>query len=154
MSVTTGVGRKAIMAFDELGQAPAPRRVFPQAADEPVQGFPYGSEWWMGYTVEDSNVTIHNVMLHYNRGAVFSQTPNFVFALAPGDSILGFKLSFTSGEFTPVTTTTESDFSQTGMEDEFFRFPVYKFKAIETSPTLTTVEMITDYVHGSNLGGL
>lgn len=154
MSVTTGVGRKAIMAFDELGQAPAPRRVFPQAADEPVQGFPYGSEWWMGYTVGDSNVTIHNVMLHYNRGAVFSPTPNFVFALPPGDSILGFKLSFTSGLFTAVTTTAEEDFAQTSDADEFFRFPVYKFNVEITSPTSTTVTLVTDYVHGSNLGGL
>lgn len=149
--ITTSTGRKANQAFDELGQAPTPRRVFQQEADAGGSSFPYGSEWWMGYTVEGSTVTIHNVMLHYNRGAVFASPSHFDFILGGGDTIVGFKMSFTTGAFEAVSTTDEAEFSQTGNEDEFFRFPVYKFQ-VEGDPVAVT--MVTDYVHGSNMGGL
>lgn len=152
MSPLNSIGRKAVQAFDELGQAPAPRRVFQQPQDEPPQGFPYGSEWWMGYTVDGLEVTIHNIMLHYNLGAVLASPSTVAITLpAGGDTIVGFKLNFTTGVFTTVQTTDEAEFTQTGHADEYFRFPVYKF-TVEGDPA--SVTMVTDYVHGSNIGGL
>lgn len=156
MSITHSVGRKAIQAFDELGQASAPRRVFPQEADEGGPSFPYGSEWWMGYTVEDGSVTIHNVMLHYNRGALIGPS-EVVFTPTAGAApqILGFNLELSTGIFTPVTATALSEFAQQGDGDGLFRFPVYRFQVTD-SPTAGEVDvaLLSDYVHGSNLGGL
>ena len=156
MSPLNSIGRKAVQAFDELGQAPAPRRFFPQEAGDTGSSFPYGSEWWMGYTIQATGITIHNVLLHYNRGAILGDAA-VVFTPTAGATpqILGFNLDLSTGLFAAVTTTNLSDFEQQGDGDGLFRFPVYRFlvSAADT-PGEISVEFLSDYVHGSNLGGL
>lgn len=146
MSPLNSIGRKAVQAFDELGQAPAPRRFFPQEASG--SSFPYGSEWWMGYTIEgESTIYIHNVLLHYNRGVIAHTVNPVGFSVGEGvERVLGFSLNFATGGFAQETRADLSGFAQTSDGgDGLFLFPVYKF--IGTT-------MVADYVHGSNLGGL
>lgn len=152
MSITHSVGRKAIQAFDELGQASAPRRAFQQEAD-PGPSFPYGSEWWMGWTSVGAVVTIHNVMLHYQRGALMSEPSEFNCSIE-GTTYVGFQIVFATGVFSLISSSTTDAFLQSGDGDGVFKFPVYRFVATTsgTSP-VTRVEMLSDYVHGSNLGG-
>lgn len=145
------IGRKAIQAFDELGQAPAPRRVIPQEVDL-GPSFPYGSEWWMGYTIsaDNSQVLVHNVGLHYNRGFVSGGTTPFTFAVGVGETItMGFKVSFADGTFTQLTGEANLIGPST-YSDLNFVFPVYKFT--RGAQTTDAPVMSIDYVHGSNIG--
>ena len=112
------------------------------------KGFPYGSQWWMGYTIEgESFICIHNVLLHYNRGVIAHTVNPVGFSVGEGVArVLGFSLNFATGAFAQETRADLSGFAQTSDGgDGLFLFPVYKF--IGTT-------MVADYVHGSNLGGL
>lgn len=111
------------------------------------KGFPYGAQWWMGYTIEDGHILIHNIILHYNRGVVASLADPISFYVGAGVTrILGFSLDFSTGAFMSKSEVGLAAFAQTGDGgDGKFYFPVYQFLG---------TKMVVDYVHGSNLGGL
>ena len=149
MSPLNSIGRKAVQAFDELGQAPASRRVFVQET-ESGSTFPYGSEWFFGYTLEKVgelwDVSIHNVALHYHSGIIQEQTTPYTFTLGvdiPFDEMFGFSVDFTTGVFSLVVGDEALANSTYGSA---FTFPIYQFTEVSGAPS-----MAIDYIHGSNL---
>ena len=155
MNPLNSIGRKAVQAFDELGQAPAPRRFFPQEAGDTGSSFPYGSEWWMGYTFEETpeapGVYVHNIGLHYNMGFVAGTSVEPVlFPIGTDTTVyIGFSLDLATGEFAPVSASALTAFSKAIPPDQFL-FPVYQFRGAATPSGTPT--MVADYVHGSNIG--
>lgn len=113
--------------------------------------FPYGSQWWMGYTIsaDNSQVLVHNVGLHYNRGFVSGGTTPFTFAVGVGETItMGFTISLTTGVFT--ATTGLANLVGPTVDAGTFAFPVYQFtRGVLTSDAPS---LAIDYVHGSNIG--
>lgn len=117
--------------------------------------FPYGSQWWLGYTYGTSTtgVFIHNVGLHYNRGYVSGGTSPVFFAIGATGARIGFAVSLVDGSFTAIP-----DMDASGASDsygaDYFVFPVYTFDGYTIVPGIDIYQpaMTADFVHGSNIG--